>query len=122
MAIRDQGLDLGSAHPILTFCQKNHTIHSNISKNAEVELIRPTSLSELQVPMLFFVILLADYYDSNIKITMFCSNEARAFMKTIKSLMAPSKPALFHLFSCSAFTETWIAQLTPQISYHWHLS
>lgn len=113
MALRNKGLDLASSNPIPTFSQKKDTIYRKIRKHAGVEKLRSTSLSEVQVPTLFFDILLADYCDEDIRILIFCSSDAQAHMKTIKvyfmdGTFKASPTPFAQLFSIHV---TWVAQM-----------
>lgn len=81
--IRKEGIDLASNKPIPIFRNKKSSIYRKRNKLAQVKRVCPESNGDIEVPAQFQEFLLADYYDGDIKILIFCSNKAKNEMKTI---------------------------------------
>lgn len=82
--LRTAGLDLASSNPIPTFQNKKASIYRKRNKKADVNKICARSLDEVEVPADYRNFLKADYYDGEIRILVFCSDEGMRHMKAVE--------------------------------------
>lgn len=83
--MRNKGLDHASIKPIPNFCNKKSGIYRKRNKVAKVAKICSKEFADVEVPNQFSDFILADYFDGEIRILIFCSKEARNHMQNIKN-------------------------------------
>lgn len=80
-ALRTTGLDLASCNPIPTIENKKPTIY--IKKNRKANKLCARSIDQVEVPGDYRNFLKAVYYDEEIRILVFCSEEGIRHMKGV---------------------------------------